>query len=472
MSHLTRKSNARRGAFARGTLGRRAFLGSAGAACTLPFLDPILASADDASPSRLLIVHRPCGTVLEDFFPTSNDPTNFEMSPILASVAPFKEDMVILGNVTCPRDTAWFGDQHSAGIIAMMSGRRFMSIPGTDASTDPNAKNIVSADITIDQLLMNQSPYFQGTAIPSIQSTAFRPGSVGLPSFKVMSYSGPNEALFPESRADLLFDRFFGGSLAGLSEEEIARIRAERGSILDFMSADLARLQTIVPASELPKLEAHLEGIRGLEMALDSANAGANCEPPTLQALPNVPDGITVDEAQHFAVATNQLNLIRSAFSCDITRVATFSYAHGNSDLRFSNIVDDFGKNTGHHSISHDTTAIPQQGVIDRLYTEHLSNFLADLKAIPEGDGNLLDHTLVVFLNECAIGNTHSIEQMPVVLFGGKCRGLVGGRYLDFGGRYMNDIWAAVAQAYGVELPDGRFADPDWGQGAVSGLYA
>jgi hypothetical protein len=448
---------------------RRTFLAGAGAGAAGVFLNPLFAAAAGAAPTRLLIIHRPCGTRPESFFPQTGDTMTFPLSPILQSFEKIKADMTILNEVTCPRDVAAPGDQHSAGLIGMMSGKKFMQIPGTDAGGDPNAKNIVAADKTIDQLLLQKVAGLQGT-IPPIHSTAYRPSSVGLPCFKVMSYSGPNLPNFPESRPDQVFNKTFGNGMPAMSAAEIAKIRTQNGSVLDFVSKDLARLRGQVPQSQLPKLDAHLDGIRQLEQALAAtgSNPGAMCTKPMQAALPSPPTGLTIDEAQHLAVSQNQLAIIQTAFQCDLTRVATFTFAHGNSDLRFGNMLTNFADHDGHHTLSHDTGAIAYQVRVEQFYAETLSAFLQGMKATPDGDGSLLDHTLVVYLNECCIGNTHSVENIPLLMFGGKSLKLQTGTHLKFGGRFMNDVWAAVGNAFGVPML--AFGDPMWNKGSVAGL--
>ncbi len=451
---------------------RRALLAGMGAGAASMFLRPMFASAQDAAPQRLLIVHRPCGTLPEEFFPAAGDATNFTLTPILAPFESLKSEMVIVNETTCPRDTGWPGDQHSAGLITMMTGKRFIDIPGTDAGGDPNAKNITGADKSIDQLLLEQSAMLQGTAVPSLQSSAYRPSSVGLPSFKVMSYSKSNGPLFPESRPDILFSQLFAPAAASLSHEALARMRTQREGVLGFAIKDLQRLQQHVPQSQLSKLESHMEGLVQLQakIATDGTAPGAECEKPVQVALPPPVDGETIDETQHFDVAKNQLAIISAAFQCDLTRVATFSFAHGNSDLRFDKILDNFGQGGGHHDLSHNTAATAQQSRIELEYCKILAEFLTNMKAVPEGSGTLLDNTLVVFINECCVGNTHSIENMPTLLFGGKNLGLQAGQHLRFGGRYMNDIWAAIANAF--DAPMATFGDAAFSQGAVAGLFA
>jgi len=460
------------------SVARRTVLAGVGAGVVGLLLRPLQAQEAGGAPKRLLIVHRPCGTVLEDFFPATGDARNFELPKIIKSFAPVKDQMIIANGITCPREIAWPSDQHAAALITMMCGKKFVSIKNTDASGDPNAKNIIAPDKTIDQHLLSTVADLQvpGAKLASIQSTAYGPSAAGLPSFKVMSYAGGtdalNGALFPVADPQSLFNTLFVNENAGLTPEQLARKLAQGKSVLDRVNADLARLQALVPNSQKPKLEAHLAGIKALESSLQGPGTtpGKECTPPSLTPSPAVPDGLTADEARHLVVAQNQLSIIQTAFQCDLTRVATFTFAHGNSDLRFQKIDPaNISKGEGHHSVSHDTGAGSAQARIDEIYCEQLSAFLQKMKATPDGTGTLLDNTLVVFFNECAIGNTHSIENMPVLLFGGKNLGLQTGQHLQFGGRYMNDIWAAICGAYGAPA---SFGDPAFGNGPVSGLFA
>jgi len=454
------------------SVARRTVLASVGAGVLGSLLRPLQAQDAMAPPTRLLIVHRPCGTVLENFFPPAGDAKTFTLPSIIKAFEPLKSEMVIVNGINCPRDTGWSGDQHAAALITMMTGKKFTSIPGTNAAGDPNTKYIVGADKSIDQYLLGKVPaLLVNPSLPSIQSTAYLPSNTGLPSFKVMSYKGSNQALFPEVDAAGLFKKIFIGDNAGLSPAEIARKLDQSKSVLDRVNADLTRLQGLIPASQKPKLDAHLSAIQGLEQSLQAGGGmptGKTCTPPTQAALPVAKAGQTQDEAQHLALAQNQLGIIQTAFQCDLTRVATFSFAHGNSDLRFQQIDGQVTTAGGHHNVSHDTGAAAAQQRIDQIYCEQFSAFLQKMKMVQEGTGTLLDNTLVVFFNECAVGNTHSIQNMPVLMLGGKSLGMQTGQHLQFGGRSMNDIWSAVCGAFKI--------DPNFGEGfnkgPVSGLFA
>ncbi len=456
---------------------RRAVLAGIGASAATMFLRPMFASAAGAPPTRLLIVHRPCGANHDSFFPSKGGLTDFVLPPMIQSLEPFRKEMVILEGISCPRSNDWIGDKHSAGMITMMSGKRFIGIPGTDsivgAGADGNAKNIVAADKTFDQLLLDLSPKVQKTAIASLQVTAFRPSSVGLPSFRVMSYNKPNGPLFPESRPNVLFDSIFGSGV-GLSADALARLRAQNKNILDFVNADLARLRGHVPTSQLAKLDTHLAAIESLQASVATSGVapGAACSKPNQVSLPALSGNLNIDEAQHLAVAKNQLANIAAAFQCDLTRVATFSFAHGNSTLEWQKMSTGFpsGTNGTHHDVSHQPASVTAQDRIEQIYCEQLAAFLQTLKAVPEGTGTMLDNTLVVYFNEVSNGNTHGTDNMPLLMFGGKNLSLQTGQHLHMNGRYMNDVWAAVGTAFGLDMK--TFGDTQYSTGPVSGLFS
>ena len=201
---------------------RRAALAGIDASAAGMFLRPLFASAAGASPTRLLIVHRPCGTRPEVFFPNGGDNKNYSLDftgnvngvmipSITKAFTPLIPDMVMLNGITCPRDHGWDGDQHAAAMITMMTGKRFMALPGTtDLQMDSNAKTIVAVDKSIDQVLLGSpAANLGGRPIALIQSTAYRPSSVALPSFRVMSYTrAPTRRSFPKAGRARCLTRF------------------------------------------------------------------------------------------------------------------------------------------------------------------------------------------------------------------------------------------------------------------------
>ena len=158
------------------------------------------------------------------------------------------------------------------------------------------------------------------------------------------------------------------------------------------------------------------------------------------------------------------MQLIKTAFQCDLTRVASYTFGWGNSDIHFSKVLPNAASmvgttNTeGYHNISHNgggDTHDQAQFAIDKYFCSVVAGLLIDMKATTDdlNGGNMLDNTLVVFWNECSVGNPHDTQDMPTLLFGGKFLKLNGGHYFDYGtlnrqGRYMSDFWVQTSKAW------------------------
>jgi hypothetical protein len=476
---------------------RRTFLGggiSAGLASM--FLRPLEAAAANGPPTRFLIIHRPCGTIAARFFPApGGTTTNFQLGPIMSPLEALKGDMVIFNDVTASRDPNWQGDSHGQGFISSLTGNRAIS-DGEPINGDMQFHHITAATPSIDQLLLSQSPRLQGSPIGSIHLGAYRDsvqgGRIfpegGAANFRPLSYKGANMPIFPEIRPAVAAQNLFGNMVAG-GAPAVARQQQLNKSILDLVAKDLTALQKQVPTSQRPKLDSHLAAIQHLETQIAGLSGHNTCAPPTLEpaltAVPaGSPNGLRIDALEHTLVSREQLNIIKVGFQCDLIRAATFTYAHGNSDIQFDPLLPNFGTMTGHHDISHatDAASVDRLAAVDQFYCARVAEFLTDLKNTPEGNGtSMLDNTLVVFFSEVALGAGHGWTKMPVTFFGGKSVGLTGGRSLMMNGRYLNDIWASVLPAFGVALPsDNKFAGnnvwkgvtgPRLGDGAVAGIF-
>jgi hypothetical protein len=461
------------------------------------FLRPLEAFAANGPPTRVLIIHCPCGTVPGQFFPAAGaTTTNFQLGPIAMPLAPLQSDMVLFNNVTNSRDGSWQGDRHGQGMIAFVTGSRAIT-DGTPLTTDDQFHNITGSAQSIEQILLTQSPFLQGSPLGSVALGAYRDSvqngrifpANGAANFRPLTYLGPNQPVFPEVRADVAVQNLFGSAIPG-GPAAIAHQQLLNKSILDLVAKDITNLQSQVPASQRPKLDAHLSAIQQLETEIAALNTAPTCTAPTVAPqITMVPPGsdasLRIDAVEHTLVSQEQLNTIKVAFQCDLIRAATFTFAHGNSDIQFGYITpSQVASMTGAHDISHltDPTSITWQAAIHQYYCQMVANFLTDLKNTPDGTGtSLLDNTLVVFFTEVTIGAVHSWTQTPVMFFGGKSVGLQGGRYLDMGGRYMNDIWASTLAAFGVPLPSNNMfggnnvwagvTGPRFGQGAVSGIF-
>jgi hypothetical protein len=470
---------------------RRPFLAGLGAAGAGMFLRPRIAEAQGMVPQRLVVIHRPEGSVLDAmngcpywWFPTAAGPT-YELSPMLQSFAPVKANMLVIRGIDCPRNQPANGDKHAQGIIGMMSGVDAYMPPGTSQSDrdDPNSKAIRSFVPTIDQQVLAKIDALKGTPIPSIQLAGTRnsmPGNGnGFTCLQVMSYMGPAQTLPGEGRSASAFTTIFGTTMmGGMDPTVVARQAAQNKSVLDFVSSDLNRLRGRVPSSQYPKMDAHLDAIRQLEGAIMMPPSTGTIVKPTLVTEPTTGNpGASPDEAAHQMTIRNMLSIIRCAFQSDLTRVATITFADGNNVMAPKNFVPgaSFNIDSDHHSVSHSGTSLDSlraKGGAEKMYADEVAKMVIDMQNTPEGPPGetLLDHTLVVYINECSIGDDHHQQDMPILLIGGKFLKLHTNDFLKLSAsRYMNDVWSSMLTAWGV--PTTTWGDAKYSQGPIPGLF-
>lgn len=448
---------------------RRAWLAglaaaSGGAAVSLPFWSALRAEPLVATPTRLLIVHFPCGTVSERWFPTPV--ADFTLGEISAPFEPLRDKMVFLQGLDIIREDGAPGDNHGSGMVTVASGGSPISAPAFDTPVPKHA--------SIDQLLAEQAEPFAGTPMASLQLAADTRADRDDLYHRVFSYGSPQgdnpwaQPLPPLDDAQIAFSHLFGGIVAGDEPdaiEALEKLRQRRLSVSEFLDRDLERLSARVPSSQLAKMQAHKSAIEELQASLQTSVSQA-CIDTTFALQGTVPG----EGASHQAIGMSHLQMIKTAFLCDITRVGTFMWASGTSHVNFSDVIPGV-RDQGHHGITHSSSPTDELALIDHWYAERMAEFLLDLDATPDpfAEGSLLDNTLVVYLSEMAKGG-HTFQDVPAVLFGGTSMGLTGGRYLQYDHRSYNDLWLAVAQAFGLAID--VFGDEDKSGAPLENLFA
>ncbi|MBC8068334.1 MAG: DUF1552 domain-containing protein [Deltaproteobacteria bacterium] len=439
---------------------RRAFmrgLGSAGATGGLGWwLHRAESWAGGAgTPKRLVVLHRPNGTIRDQWLGDGGTP-----GPILEPFADLADHMRVLDGL---RLATFNGGEasHEGGLVTLMTG----SPIGTARAPSPDDWR--NTEPSLDQILAAQSPEFAGVPFASLQLGAHNRQD-GAPEVanRVLSYTGADTPIYPEVTPSLSFQRLFGSIVPGADAEALARIKAKNDSMLSFVDADLARLKQLAPATEHAKLDAHADAIRDLEQSLGGLTG---CDPGAVPGDP--PDTDNFNDVA--AVGAAQLAILRTALQCDVSRVATFMWTPGASGVQFEGLYEGMPL-LQHHSLSHEnlsaTDVARSMTAIDRWYSERTAEFLRSLRDTPELDGNgsLLDNTLVLYITEVAAG-THVFEPMPLVLFGGAGVGLQAGGVASFDGRSTNDLWLTIARQFGVEL--GSIGAEGQSSGTLDGLF-
>lgn len=455
---------------------RRAILAGLGAGTAATFLHPLLGKAQSTlAPQRLLVIHRPIGTMQSVWWPTGIGKA-WTTSTILSELEALREHTVVIKGLNCPY-ADWTGNKPALGLMSMMTPApsRDASWPETrNSSGDPNSRFLAPFDASIDQLLLQNVTGLQGAPLPSLQlgvsEQSALPGNTSVGCLSYVKAAGQELAtpLVPVVSPIAALQ-----SLRGVAAEPSASAALDK-QLFHFLREDVQRLEGRAPATESAKLNAHLAALSGLEASLEAAA----CTLPELGALPEAPPGVTQDEAHYDTVQRQQLQLIKAAFQCDLTRVITFSFGTGEPGMRFQKILPPGTVYDGSslYAISQNNSsdnAAHAHIQVEKYFARQLAALLLDLKSTPEpqGEGSLLDNTLVVYLSECSGISYHSPVDMPVLAFGGKSLGLNGGQYLQFyDPRCMPDFWVAVAQAFGyTELK--AFGAPEWNKGPLPGLF-
>jgi hypothetical protein len=417
-----------------------------------PFL-PLLegeSQADHEFPHRLVMLFSANGTLHERWAP-SGDETNFTLGQILAPLAPYQDQMVILDGLRVLRNGP--GDGHQKGMGCMWTGNTLLAGDDFQGGGDSGTAGW-GGGISVDQEVANavgqETPY---------KSLEFGVQAGGATVWSRMSYAGSNQPIAPEDNPDAMWDRLFAD--LGIDNSELLKIKAERGSVIDLVKDDLNRLSPKYSGNDKTKIDAHLEAIRQIEQRNDKPIPV--CEQPVMDF-----DYEHNQNANFPTVSRQQIDQMVMALSCDLTRVASLQWSRSVSNTRF----DWLGIPDGHHDLSHlgdgDQSMIDKITAINVWYAEEVKYLLDAMAAVPEGDGTMLDNSIVVWGNELSRGNSHGNYPVPFVFFGSGGGVLQTGRYLQYDDVLHNRMLVSICNLMGLDTS--TFGDQDNGSGGLPGL--
>jgi hypothetical protein len=401
-------------------LPRRTFLRGAGAAVALPFLDAMSPAfaAPAKAPVRLAFLYVPNGIDMANWNVERDGPLG-ELPRILKPLAGFREDMIQLGNLTHNSGRALLD---GPGDHARCSGSYLTGIQVRKSTVD------IRASVSCDQIIANQI----GSA------TRFASLELGMDDVRQagdcdsgyscaytnnLAWKSETQPLPPILDPRALFERLFGTGLV-LSPEEAARRARYRRSILDFVTSDTHALQASLGPTDVRKLDEYLSSIRDVERQLEKAEGeGAAIDPGMAR-----PYGIPPDFADHFKLMTDMLTI---AFRADLTRVVTFLMTREGTTRSYREI----GIPDGHHPVTHhkgNPELMEKVTRINEYHTQQLAGWLQQLEMSEEGDGNLLDHSMIVYGAGISDGNRHLHDDLPTLLIGRGGSSLKSGRRITF----------------------------------------
>ena len=423
------------------TLPRRTFLRAAGATIALPMLDAMLpAFGADSAPwtPRLGFMYVGNGIVHKTFKPVGEG-SSFELSPVLTPLSNLRKQLTVVSGLD-HKQAENFGDgtgDHPRSSAAWLTGVHAWdrTRPGVEV------KLATSADQLAADVLGRSTPVRSlELAVDTATQSACDAGDC----FYVNTVSWRNETTpnLTENHPRLVFERLFGDG--GSSAERLARIK-KTSSILDSVREEARRLASNVGAGDKTKLDEYLDSVREIEQRIQGAEASEHED----VALPDRPTGIPTSFEEHTKL---MLDLVLLGFKTDTTRIFSMILAREVSNRSYPQI----GVPDQHHPVSHhrnDAVLIEKKTKIDAYHVSFLGYLAAKMQATPEGDGTLLDQSLLMYGGGMGDGNLHRHNDLPCVLLGNLGGRLKTGQHIAYpSGTPMTNLLVSLLDKIGVPV--------------------
>jgi hypothetical protein len=417
-------------------LSRRAALKGLGTMVALPFLDAMRARAQSTPPTRLLFFYVPCGIHMAAFTPSTTG-ARFALSPMLEGLADVRDHVTVLSGVnnTAAEALGDGGGDHARGTASFITAVHVLK-------SESRLQNGPSADQIAARALRGR------TRLPSLELGCESGSGVGACDTGYscaythnISWASATVPMPKEVNPRAVFDRLFAGADAGLNAEQKELRSRRRLSVLDFVRDDTQRLQQRLGARDNEKLDEYLTGIRELEQSIAETSA-AEC------SFPERPEGPASNPTDY---VDQMLRLALLAFQCDLTRVITFMLGNAGSNRSYGFL----GFPGGHHEYSHHLGNRDKQralAAIGRWEVDRLARLAIEMSKVREGDGSLLDNSLMFFSSEIEDGNAHSHQNLPVLLVGKGGGAIRSGRHVRAAaGTEIGDVMLTMLRTVGVE---------------------
>lgn len=397
-------------------ISRRTMLRGMGAAVALPFLDAMIspkraaAAAQATPPVRMACIYFPNG-VWQDSWVPSTTGLAYETPYALEPLNPHRAYVNVLSGLD--KAASRRGDGHYAKTANFLTGEPVIKTTGKDIS---------AGGISMDQLAAQRLGHL--TPIPSLE-LGIDPVISGIDSNvgytrlygSYISWRSPTVPVAKEINPRFVYERLFGDKDASGHETRSTMNMADKQSILDLVLDDSKRLRNRLGRDDQVKIDEYLDSIRAVERRIAFAQNPDPREwkPETQPELAAPPAGIPADFQEHIRI---MMDLMVLAFQTDSTRVLSFMFANDVSGRNFSFLP---GVSGGHHDISHHEDKeekIRQYQEINRWHSAQFAYLLERLRAIPEGEGNLLDNSMILFGSSMSDGNLHNPNNLPILLAG------------------------------------------------------
>ena len=403
-------------------LPRRTFLRGMGAALSLPLLDAMIPAATAATKTAALPVRRlgyifmPMGCDQSRWTPRSNDGKLSELSPILASLAPHREHVTAFTNLELRNA---YPGSHATSNSSFLSAAKAKHTESSDYYLGTTADQLAARQLGRETQLASLE-----LSMDMLQTTGQCDNGYACVYQNNLSWSSPTTPLPSEAHPRIVFERLFGegGSLV----ERRASLR-QRASLLDWITEDISSLKRQLGPADRAKIAEYLYTVREVERRIQKAEADVaqSSLPPDLER----PLGVPTSYTEH---AKLMFDLQVLAMQGDITRVTTFQLARETSNRTYA---VETGVADPHHPLSHhgnDPDKIARMAKINAFHVSLFAYFLERLKATPEGNGTLLDHSLLLYGSGIGNPNVHDHTNLPILVAGGAAGGMKGDRHIRY----------------------------------------
>jgi hypothetical protein len=402
------------------SLPRRTVLKGIGASMALPFLDAMLPVARAAAKpvSRFQAFYTPNGMAMEYWSPKTEG-SAFELSPILEPLAPYRNQMLVLSGIK-----ASWNYIHAGASGSFLTG------------TPRGGKNEIEiiADVSIDQMLARH--FASETQVASLELSMDVPANAGACTGNLscaythtLSWRSPTQPLPTEWNPRAVFEKLFGDSGSTDRAAREARLRQHK-SILDSVTDKLASLKKELGPGDQTKVNEYTDAVRDVERRIQRAEEQRDIELPTIEQ----PQGAPPVFEDHLAL---MLDLQVLAFQSDLTRVISFMISKEQSARPYPQV----GVPEAHHPLSHHDDhpeLVEKMSKINRYHAQLFSQYLAKLRATPDGDGSLLDHMMILYGAGISNSTRHSGDNLPLLVMGGGSGRLKGGRHIKYADKPSN----------------------------------
>jgi len=419
---------------------RRTVLKGLGAVMALPWLEAMGVQtgwaagntpAKNAAPNRMAFLYVPNGVNMDGWRVGAEGALPSKLPPILAPLNGVRDDFSILTGLAVDkaRPHGDGGGDHARAMAAYLTGAQPRKTDGAN----------IRAGMSVDQLAASRIGDRTRLASLEIGTEASKLAGGCDSGYSCiydsnLAWRSATQPMPKEVNPKLIFERLFGAG----SDLERQRRDAARKSVLDAVREDFRELNSRLGAADQRKLDEYFTSVREMELRIaKSGNEGQ--KPLPVGALP--PKGIPESYAEHLRLLAD---LIVLAFQTDTTRVATFVLANEGSNRSYPFI----GVRDGHHSISHhghDPVKLAKIQDINVFHSTQLAYLLERLKSVKEGDGNLLDHSMIVYGSGNGDGDRHNHDDLPILLAGKGCGTIKQGRHVVYSKETpLNNLWVSM----------------------------